>query len=1248
MRLLAIRGRNLASLAGDFAIDFSDEPLAGAGIFAITGETGAGKSTVLDALCLALYGAVPRLRDGRADAIRDVGEDTISSSAPVSILRRGAVEGRAEVDFEVGGERLTATWAVRRARARPDGRLQKVERAILDDAGEPIAAGIREVEAEVVRRIGLTFDEFRRTVLLAQGEFDAFLKAEDRDRADLLEKVTGTEIYARVSKRVFDIRRELRAGLDELSRRREALGLMDETARAALAEEATSIEDARRGHATRRADLAAILDHHAKSAALAAELAGAGDALDAAKAAHTEADGDRVRLAAIEAAAGLAPVLDAERRAIAAGAKARGRAAEAAGAVTAAETTLAEATEAAGAALEAHHAAAESYREAGPTLDQAARLDTRLDGAVGAVERATDAAGTARTARAEADARLAATKTQLDACRANLVRLTEALAARAALAGMAGRIDEAREIVAGAGAAHERRVAAETTAGAAATAAADAATRHETLKAAIAADEAAIATARANLSDAERELGALDAAATRAARDRLGLAATALAEAERLLGDLRRAETELAGAIAERTGAAAALAAATSEAEAAAQALATAEARALEARSGAALAEAAASDAAARLRAELVDGEPCPVCGARDHVLHEASALDGLAEKLGAARKAADTDLAEAQKRHLAAERALAGGQARAETAARAEETARQRRDAGAEAFPAVAATLAERAIAAGLEPGPLGADEAATSLAALRRALAETTAATAARLDEIARLEAETGRLRSEADRAGDRLAQLRGAAAAAQDEFARRQTASVAAEKERDGRREREAEARSALVRFFAQRGEAPAVILADPAAALARLEAGVSEYEALSAQRLAADGALRGLERDLAQATEAARHQGEVAEGAATRLAQAEAERAGIAAERAEVFGGEATAVVRRRLHQATLDAEEARRVADETKTRAEAGLAAARDEAARAETGRIEAVAAEGEAQTRAGAALAAAGLGREAAVALIAAGREEAPALRARLRTLDDAVTRAEAVMASAGARQAAHAALPAPEIAAEAAQAELAGIDEAVAGLGERAGEIREARRRDAEARAKAETLARDGERLAAEHEVWAAVDAAIGAADGTKFRKFAQGVTLDMLVALASQQLSTLNPRYGLERTGAGELGLMVIDHDMGDEVRSTQSLSGGERFLASLALALALAALDGRAGFVDTLFIDEGFGSLDARSLGTAIEALEALQSRGRRVGVISHVEAMHERIPVQVRIEKQSNGRSRLQVVDRGLVG
>ena len=164
----------------------------------------------------------------------------------------------------------------------------------------------------------------------------------------------------------------------------------------------------------------------------------------------------------------------------------------------------------------------------------------------------------------------------------------------------------------------------------------------------------------------------------------------------------------------------------------------------------------------------------------------------------------------------------------------------------------------------------------------------------------------------------------------------------------------------------------------------------------------------------------------------------------------------------------------------------------------------------------------------------------------------------------------------------------------------------------------------------------------WAKLNDIIGSADGKKFRQIAQEYTLDVLLGYANIHLQSLSQRYLLERI-PNTLGLQVLDLDMGNEVRTVFSLSGGESFLVSLALALGLASLSSSRMKVESLFIDEGFGSLDPATLNIAMEALERLHNQGRKVGVISHVQEMTERISTQVKVSKLSNGRSRVEVVN-----
>ena len=165
--------------------------------------------------------------------------------------------------------------------------------------------------------------------------------------------------------------------------------------------------------------------------------------------------------------------------------------------------------------------------------------------------------------------------------------------------------------------------------------------------------------------------------------------------------------------------------------------------------------------------------------------------------------------------------------------------------------------------------------------------------------------------------------------------------------------------------------------------------------------------------------------------------------------------------------------------------------------------------------------------------------------------------------------------------------------------------------------------------------------ERWAKLNELAGSADGAKFRRIAQGYTLDVLLSYANVQLRQLSRRYRLERV-PDTLALQVIDQDMCDEIRTVHSLSGGESFLVSLALALGLSSLSSNRMKVESLFIDEGFGSLDAETLRVAMDALESLRTQGRKIGVISHVQEMTERIPVQIRVNRAGNGRSYLEVI------
>ena len=209
-------------------------------------------------------------------------------------------------------------------------------------------------------------------------------------------------------------------------------------------------------------------------------------------------------------------------------------------------------------------------------------------------------------------------------------------------------------------------------------------------------------------------------------------------------------------------------------------------------------------------------------------------------------------------------------------------------------------------------------------------------------------------------------------------------------------------------------------------------------------------------------------------------------------------------------------------------------------------------------------------------------------------------------------------------------------------LNEAVAMKRTEVGSLEQQVKRDDEARRRRETggaalLAAEGEALR-----WGRLKELIGAADGAKFSRFAQSLTLRQLIGLANEHLQVLAERYRLMAADGDELDLRIVDLYQASVDRPMESLSGGESFLASLALALGLSELASRHHPIDSLFIDEGFGTLDSETLEVALSALENLRSRGKTIGLISHVELLKERLTTQVRVVRGAGGTSRVEVV------
>lgn len=210
MKILSLKFKNINSLLGENEIDFTNPLFTNDGLFAITGKTGAGKSSILDAISLAIYGKTPRV-------------DITEKENPV--MTRGELDCYSEIVFEVAGKKWKSSWKQRRTRT---GTLSPVNRIIADFEGKIIADKVTNCKLEIVKIIGLSFEQFTKVIMLAQGSFAAFLQADKNEKGALLEQITGTEIYAEISKTVYDRNAQEEEKLKNIIRQIAAIKILTE------------------------------------------------------------------------------------------------------------------------------------------------------------------------------------------------------------------------------------------------------------------------------------------------------------------------------------------------------------------------------------------------------------------------------------------------------------------------------------------------------------------------------------------------------------------------------------------------------------------------------------------------------------------------------------------------------------------------------------------------------------------------------------------------------------------------------------------------------------------------------------------------------------------------------------------------------------------------------------------------------------------------------------------------------------
>ncbi|MGH8419648.1 MAG: AAA family ATPase [Pseudomonas sp.] len=1212
MKILAIRLKNLASLAGPFELDFTAEPLASAGLFAITGPTGAGKSTLLDALCLALFGAIPRLNNIGQSRVPEIDGD-ISTNDPRNLLRRGTGSGYAEVDFVgIDKRRYRARWETNRARDNATKKLQASRQTLTDLDSEQILSTQNKAEYKSLleARLGLNFEQFTRAVMLAQSEFSAFLKADDKERSELLEKLTDTAIYSQLGRRAYSKSREAEDALKTLNAQAGNLTPLEPEQRAELQQR---FDDAQQQLKLAQAqlrqlelkqqwfsELSRLRDRHL---AASEQLGGAQQTWDQ-QGAERQQLGQLERLAPQRHLFAQRKKLNAQLTPLAA------RIQQQAQQQAHTQTTLTDLESQLAAAQNSLQQAQENQQNARPGLNEAFEQQIQLNHLNTELQQIGEQARSADQASNEGQAALDQLAEQQRQVETRLQSIAGQLQNSAGLDSLSqswtayrprlqqivlvsSRLNKGREELP---MLEQRATRAEQSLS----------ERRSTLQALY--DDADV---KADVVSQEIErLGQLlqDNRQQHSASDSLE---RLWQRHQDLAGRLHEVQTQQQQATERRSQSIAKGLQLKGEHEAAEQALKVT----VELLQRQRLARSASVE---QLRGQLVDQQPCPVCGSEEHPYHQSQALL----------------------------EALGGHDDSEETAARLK--VNQLRETLAELRSEVAELNNQ------LKQSKPQQDQLGEQLQKLTPDLEGHSL--------YPRLLEQPEHLRG--DWLSERLHRL------AQEilNSEQRQTRLLKVQRDAESLQQQVQDAREASQQAMKLLDDQQRNISLDNQA----FETELQEFEpllpaeSLAMWRESATESFMQLDNDIArrieQLDQLKEEQQEHSERALKiereqiaqqgrqqqhqqlrqRLETSQQQQHTVQERLREILGEHASAERwQQHLEQAVEQARQAQATIYEALQQARSELIKLATELD-GERQRLQALEQE------------VADLDRQinewrnqhseldddALDALLGLSDESVSQLRQRLQQSEKALEQARVLMQERATQlqqhQAQHSDISDAEQLTSAlsqAQAQWATHDQLCADL--RAQISEDERRRSANSELQERIKAAHGEYLR-----WGRLAALIGSAEGDKFRKIAQAYNLDLLVHHANAQLKQLVRRYRLKR-GGSMLGLLVMDTEMGDELRSVHSLSGGETFLVSLALALGLASIASSTLKIESLFIDEGFGSLDPESLQLAMDALDGLQAQGRKVGVISHVQEMHERIPVQIQVRRQGNGLSTLEV-------
>ena len=1024
MRILAIRGRNLASLEGNFEVDFRNEPLRSAGIFAITGTTGAGKSTILDAMCIALYETSPRLENIKnSTVIEKKGGKTVAEDNARTILRRGTHEGWAEVEFlAVNGHEYRVRWSVSRAHDKPDGAFRDNSYDLEDKTtGEYTRLTAKSHKQLIPELTGLSFDQFTRAVLLAQGNFAAFLKAEESEKATILERLSGTEVYSAISAEIYRRYTEAKRQLDIIEEKKQGLVILTAEQLEELLKEKENLQRTHREGEEKKKSIVAKIEWIRRLERLTADL-------------------------------------------------------------LAAENELA--------------AANEKQQASKHIVAQLEKIDSIQD----IRDNYTTLAG-AKKQMEVSGKEIALSKKELEQGKLRLDELSQKLISATAEQEKAGGINatmQPRILETG---------------------------RQEETVSAIA---KRIAEQKEEFAVIEKERG-VSTFNIRKCKD----LQSALRNEEEKIADWLHKNISYETALPMFPSIIANIAASSNEQfciKTKSQSLVTAqrllkefEEQLLQAKKKEEVLNNTMSSEIAALRSKLVEGEPCPVCGSRKHEII-GIALNILEEK----------ELEKAKKTNRQLIEHLTGNVSDSKSEI-------DRLQSAIEIHSKAIENYKEKNIAylQGIEnPAELLEKENVT--------------------------------------------------------EFLTTLSATYTGNRERMLHISKEKEINENNLLMHCRRLDE-----IDKTIDEKKELHGKTQEEYTKAERVLSE--LRG---EFASAKKMQEYCNELVETANRNFSHAVEKRNSAAIECKRLEGLIAE-------KENTLDNN--RKICDSLQTKIDEYLKTRND-------------------------------ISAEQLEMLINVSAAEIMNMRTMLEQLRNNVAAASTKVTERKRNIEEHQmseSRPLPEENMSVLVMALQKIDEQQSATFDEIGKLTAALIKDEENNRLFSQYKEEYEEKRKTAVAWNSLNTVLGSQKGDKLMRLVQGYTLDILLNVANGHLKEIAPRYRLERITHDKLAIKVIDLDVMSTGRSVHSLSGGETFLVSLALSLALSSISSNRMSIETLFIDEGFGSLDSETLKTAMRALEGLQHQGRKIGVISHLSEMLEQIPVKINVVKKGLGKSSVEI-------